>query len=591
MKRRRIIRNVTAGLLAAALCLSLCACAGENGPGEETEPVVFRLGYSQSPVSLNPYAAVSDLDASVLALLYDTLFVMDIETGKYINSLCLDYTVTANADDSFSWHIEIRSGVTWHDGQPLTAEDVAFSLMSCQQFSNLYSYPECEFIHPGGITVTDDTHLSMVVWGDYPYIEECLSKVPILPEHIWNALPYMQYGSDGWPADIAQAREELYQVPANADTMIGSGIYEWAGSTESGCQLRRNDDYWNGTAAAERVELVYGVADPLEALREGSIDACWDMPAADYAALGEDPGLWTADGSAGEIITLDFNLHDSADSAGSPLLLDRMVRQALEECIPREEIFLTAFGSGIPSSVPLEEGGSWYYAAGTLSGVRGFDTASAAARLENAGYRDTDGDGIRENGEGEPLSFTLLCSAADPAWSAAGELIRQACLDAGIQLQVTALPPEELYGRMDAYDYDMALTVRRTYSDPFFALGRFYWNGGQNAYSVLEAGQPVAYPGWNESGYANEEYDRLYEAMLEEKDQAARARLIHELGQILVDDAPFAVLGFTQGRQACSQDWTGLRRQWGTGLFFQPGTIRQQLQGISLAGEAPETEG
>ena len=588
MKIRQRMRNITAGLLTAALCLGLCACKDRTGPAEEPEPVTFRLGYSQSPVSLNPYGAVSDLDASVLALLYDTLFVMDIETGKYINSLCLDYTVTANADDSFSWHMEIRSGVTWHDGQPLTAEDVAFSLMSCQQFSNLYSYPECEFIHPGGITVTDDTHLSMVVWGDYPYIEECLSKVPILPEHIWNALPYMQYGSDGWPADIAAAREELYQVPANADTMIGSGIYEWVGSTETGCQLRRNDEYWNGTAAAERVELVYGVTDPVQALEEGSIDACWDMPAADYAALGEGAGLWTADGSAGELITLDFNLHDDPVSTGNPLLLDRMVRQALEECVPREEIFLTAFGSGIASSVPLEEGGVWYYGAETLSGVRSFDTASAAARLENAGYRDTDGDGIRESGDGTPLAFTLLCSVSDPAWSAAANLIQEACLSAGIQLQVTALPPEELYGRMDAYDYDMALTIRRTYSDPFFALGRFYWNGGLNAYSLLEDGVPVSYPGWNESGYANETYDRLYQDMVGEKDAAVRARLVHELGQILMDDVPSVVLGFTQGRQACSAAWTGLRRHWGTGLFFLPETIRQQLQGMSLAGEAAE---
>lgn len=49
MKIRQRMRNITAGLLTAALCLGLCACKDRTGPAEEPEPVTFRLGYSQSP--------------------------------------------------------------------------------------------------------------------------------------------------------------------------------------------------------------------------------------------------------------------------------------------------------------------------------------------------------------------------------------------------------------------------------------------------------------------------------------------------------------------------------------------------------------
>ena len=87
-------------LLILALTASIGACGYRPEP-EKTESgqTVFRLGFSETPNSLDPYTAETDAAAAAISLLYDTLFYADIETGRYINSVCQEYTVQPAAAD------------------------------------------------------------------------------------------------------------------------------------------------------------------------------------------------------------------------------------------------------------------------------------------------------------------------------------------------------------------------------------------------------------------------------------------------------------------------------------------------------------
>ncbi len=565
-------------VLALALGLSLGACAPRLKPAKTSDgKTLFRLGFSGAPDSLNPYAAGNEEAAAVLSLVYDTLFSLDMETGEYRGNLCREWSVTdAAARGGKLWKLTLAPDVLWHDGKALTAGDVEFTLQSMKDFSNRYSYPDCEFIDVTGIAVQDDTHIAFIAWGPEPAVLECLSHVPVVPRHIWNGIPGVEYDTSGVPRDYVRAAEALRGETPNGENMIGSGLYVWGGYENGVCTLRLNEHYWGESSAAQTVELSFGCLDPAQLLRRRQIDACWDMPGSSYELLGREKGYALTAGTAGELYYLAVNLEDSR--AG---LAERTVRMAVDLALDHAGLMNRAFGGGVPALGLLPPGSPWNYDA-ALNAPRGYSPAAARQLLENAGYTDGDGDGIRTSADGEALSFSLLYSDAVPAWGRAAEEIRASLGEIGIGITVTPLPPEELLDALYKGEYELLLTGTQSYSDPFHALGMFCWNEGDNDLSV-----PALYgstqPGWNFSGYRNEEYDRIYSEMLYAEPEL-RQELTDWLGNILYDDAAVIPLGFGAVYQAGNAAWTGWRTSPG-GLYFTPELLRQQLQGVKIGGK------
>lgn len=556
-------------LLLLALGASLGACGYRPEP-EKTESgqTVFRLGFSETPSALDPYTAETDAAAAAISLLYDTLFYADIETGRYINSVCQEYTVQpAAADGARLWTLTLRGDVQFHDGTALTARDVEFSLQSMKDFSLLYGYPGCELIDTTGISVSDDTHLSFLAWGDVAAVEECLSRVPLVPKSVWNALPGMEYTSSGIPRDASRAKESLSAFLPTAETMTGSGLYVWDKYENGVLTLRRSEDYWNGTARAEIVELHFGCNDLAAAVENNAIDAAWNLSRAAAEALAE--GRSTACGTSGELLLVEFNQRADKASKGSALLLDKTVREAVTLCADRETLALTGFGGALPAygfSIPYGTDGS---AAAVCS------AESTAALLESAGYTDTDGDGVRESPEGESLSFRILCSDSSTAWVRAANLLKDMCAPAGVELEVTVLSPDKALAAVEEGDFDLFLTASQSYYDAYLSLAPFYWNGGNGVFW-----NGTASPGWNISGYANSEFDALYEE-LTFASSAGRGALEREMEDMVLADCAALPIAFAAKNQTCSGAWLGLRADHGEGLFFTPAILRQQLQGMT----------
>ena len=556
-------------LLLLALGASLGACGYRPEP-EKTESgqTVFRLGFSETPSTLDPYTAETDAAAAAISMLYDTLFYADIETGRYINSVCQEYTVQpAAADGARLWTLTLRGDVQFHDGTALTARDVEFSLQSMKDFSLLYGYPGCELIDTTGISVSDDTHLSFLAWGDVAAVEECLSRVPLVPKSVWNALPGMEYTSSGIPRDASRAKESLSAFLPTAEMMTGSGLYVWDKYENGVLTLRRSEDYWNGTARAEIVELHFGCDDLAAAVENNAIDAAWNLSRAAAEALAE--GRSTACGTSGELLLVEFNQRADKASKGSALLLDKTVREAVTLCADRETLALTGFGGALPAygfSIPYGADGS---AAAVCS------AESAAALLESAGYTDTDGDGVRESPEGKSLSFRILCSDSSTAWVRAANLLKDMCAPAGVALEVTVLSPDKALAAVEEGDFDLFLTASQSYYDAYLSHAPFYWNGGNGVFW-----NGTASPGWNISGYANSEFDALYEE-LTFASSAGRGALEREMEDMVLADCAALPIAFAAKNQTCSGAWLGLRADHGEGLFFTPAILRQQLQGMT----------
>ena len=580
--KKRIIRALACALL-LALGMSLGACAPRMKPARTSDgKTLFRLGFSGAPDSLNPYAAGNDEAAAVLSLVYDTLFSVDVETGEYSGALCREWSVTDSAARGGRlWKIALAGDVTWHDGEPLTASDVEFALQSMKDFSTRYSYPDCEFIDVTGIAVEDDTHLAFIAWGPDPSVLECLSHIPVVPRHIWNSIPGVEYGTSGVPRDFVRGGEALRQTEPNAKNMVGSGLYTWGGYENGICTLKLNPRYWNGASAAETVELRFGCTDPAQLLRDRQLDACWDMPGSSYERLGREGGYALAAGTAGELYTLSFCFAPSA-SGSRTLLSAREVRAAMDYALDHAGLMNRAFGGGMPALgiLPPYSDGNYEDA---LSAPRGYSPESAAWLLDNAGYTDPDGDGIRSSPDGKALSFTLAYSDAVPAWEAAAEEIRYSLEGVGIEISLRPLPPEQLLEITTTGEYDLLLSGVQSYNDPFYTLGMFYWNHGDNAIAAPGLHENVQ-PGWNHSGYQNDEYDALYEQMLY-AESTVRLDLTARLGEILYNDAAVLPIGFSASYQAGNAVWMGLCPYRGEGLFFTPEILRQQLQSITAGGK------
>ena len=572
-------KSILLAVLLALLCL-LDACVFRPEPAKDEEGnVVFRLGFSGAPASLNPYSVRDEEGEAVLSLLYDRLFEEDMTTGEIVGSLCLDYQVTPSRIGGMLWRIELRDDVYWHDGEKLTASDVEFSLQSAKDLSVLYGYPCCEMLDTTGIAVEDDTHLAVVVWGEEAYVKQCLAGIPILPRHIWNQPEYMRYNSSGVAADPLRAREEAGRITPNAANMVGSGLYKWNGWNDGTCYLLLNRDYWNGTARAEAVELRFSLADPAESLRAGEIDACWDASLQQYQALWNDKEHHAASGAAGELYLVYFN----HGKAASPVR-DVRVRSAVDCCVNRGQILLNAFGGGYARRTLLSPFSPWDYS-NELSSFRQNDISAAAALLESAGYRDIDGDGIRETQDGKRLTLTLGFGSDVSAWEAAAQILADQCRRAGIEIKLAAVSPSMLSEAMASGNCDAVLTSVQTRPEPWFSLGAFYWDQGNNDFSIPDGRGNSISPGWNECGYANATYDNAYRRLLAASEAEAIRTAARQAGDILYDDCAAVPIGCSVRYQAWSCVWYGVKTERSTGLAFTGTSLPRQLQGISAGGK------
>jgi peptide/nickel transport system substrate-binding protein len=175
-----------------------------------------------------------------------------------------------------------------------------------------------------------------------------------------------------------------------------------------------------------------------------------------------------------------------------------------------------------------------YFAADVVRPM--FDPAAANALLDEAGYLDTNGDGIRECkadldcGDRPDLSFTVLFSTEIPEAPRELEQIRSWFEDIGIGLTIEPLEENVLLDRYAKYDWDMIRWHWFTVSDPGF---------------LLEASCSCGInTGFNETGYANDRVDELYNMQVVEPDPVARADQIKEIQELMIDDVAYVSIPY-----------------------------------------------
>lgn len=528
-----------AWFLSALMLLSLAAsaCGGAAAPTTEeaAEPVVLRIGMPGSPDSRNPGNAYLTEAFDLLELVYDALVYIDF-AGNYHPELAESWTTS---EDGLTWTFTLRAGAKFSDGTPVTAEDVAFTLLAYRDWGD-FGFLSGYATHFADAQAPDERTVVLTLDAPVGNLESQLLFCYILPKHIWEP-----FAGD---VDAALAFE-------NAE-MVGAGPFRLAEyrQGESYRLVANKDHYLAPPVVDEVIFQTYTNQDALvQALRAGQLDMITEMPNTVYATLLNEPGISAVSGAGRGFRDYIFNMIAPEDCpieeggvcAGHPALRDPIVRQAMAHAVDKQQVIDVALlGLGTPGLglVPVALGD---YYAGELEDYA-YDLDLANQMLDDAGYLDTDNDGIREcpaamDCGGRPLDIVMQIPSDIGSGPREAELLAGWWSQIGVRMTPQVLEPDTVTANCcPAFDFDMLMWGWSSDPDPSFIL------------SVLTSAEIPT--GLSETGYNNPEYDRLFDEQTVELDRAQRIQIVHEMQRMMLEDLPYIIPYYDEGLQAFRTD-------------------------------------
>lgn len=513
MRKLKLITVFLVVLFAFGLIISGC---GEE-VGQEGRNVL-RSAYMREIESLNPMVIWSVAAYEYMNLNYNYLMSWD-EDLNVVSELAHSWDVD---DSGMFWTFYLVEGVTWHDGEPFTAEDVKFTFEYIRDNELGYFYDYVAAMEE--IEVVDDYTVTIKTDEPIAWMPQIL--VPIFPMHIWSEI------------DPADAEGEF----AN-DNPIGTGPFQVVEHRKGEyTRMAVNENYFKGRPALDEVIfMVYANTDLMvEALKQGEIDIISGIPGAQFKALqqGGDPDILVLEADSPSFSELAFNVWEDDDSLGNPILLDREIRIAIEYALDRQEMIdvaLMGYGEVGSSLVPpLFE--YWHLDLG--DDFRDFNRQMAEEILEAAGY-SPGSDGIRVSADGEPLAFTLLIRQESPDNQKMAMMIKDMLGEVGIDITVSVIDEGTLTDRIYEGDFDM------------FIWG---WYVDVDPSSILKVVTTDEIMSWSDCFYSNPVYDELHLVQQRTLDREERRELILEMQRIFYEDAPYIMLSYDPELQAYRTD-------------------------------------
>lgn len=510
-------------VLVTVFTLLVSAC-GALGP---SQPVVMRVGWAGSPDTLNPGAAVLSESYTIFGLVYDTMYQLQLD-GSF--KLSLAESMTAS-DDGLVYTYKIRDDVKFHDGQPLTAEDVVFSYLLYQNTEG-YPWMGDYTYYFETIEATANNEVVITLSEAIPNIDAQLVFLYVLPKHIWE-------------------NEDAVEFENFA--MIGSGPFRMVEyKPNEFVHLAKNADHFGEVPKFD--ELIFQTFESqdalVQAIKTGQVDMITEMPHTAVATLEEDPNIEVVKGAplSPGVTDVIFNQvlpencpPDDGLCTGHPALLDRNVRLALAHATDKQKIIdVVLLGFGTPGTALLPDGlGLWY---NTSIKDYEYDVAKANQILDDAGYVDTDGDSIRELPDASrPLTFRINWPSDSIESPRIAELLSEMWGQVGVKLEAQALDADTLTSVCcPAFDFDVILWGWGSDPDPNLLL------------SVMTTDEIPT--GSSETGYSNPEFDELYYQQASERDLNARKELVWKMQQIVFDDVVYIIPYYAQNVQAYRKD-------------------------------------
>ena len=294
--------------------------------------------------------------------------------------------------------------------------------------------------------------------------------------------------------------------------------------------------YWKGAPKIDEIIFEnYTNQDTMTMdLKAGNLDVAFGVPVAQFNALKSEPGIKVQAADQKYLVELAFNTYASPNSQANPVMQDMKFRQAVSWAVDKSKIVATCMGGyadvGQSILVPSTDD-AW---TPTDAEKFGYDPEKAKQLLDAAGYKDSNGDGVREDKQGQPIKLRLWTRSESPEQQRAGKLIAGSFESIGIGIELAVMNDGSISdgiwtykGSTYAPDYDMFIWGWSGNIDPDYMLADFIT-------SQIEM--------WNDACWSDKEYDSLYQQQASEMDAAKRKDEVTRMQQIFYQQAPYAVL-------------------------------------------------
>jgi peptide/nickel transport system substrate-binding protein len=448
--------------------------------------------------------------------------------GSFKLSLAESVTVS---DDSLTYTYKIRDDVKWHDGEPLTAEDVVFTY---DLYANTEGYPWMGdyTYYFENLEATANNEVVITLSEAIPNIDAQLVFLYVLPKHVWE-------NEDGYEYENT--------------TMIGSGPFKMVEYKPSEfVHLAANTDYFGDKPKIDEVIFqTFENSDALvQAIKTGQVDMITEMPNTAVETLRAEANVEVVTGAPFAPGVTDIIINqvtpencppDDGVCTGHPALLDRNVRLAMAHATDKQKIIdVVLLGLGTPGTALLPDGlGIWYN-----SSIQdyAFNVDEANKILDDAGYADSDSNGVREMPDASrDLTFRISWPSDSIDSPRMAELLSEMWSAIGIKLEAQAMDADALTAACcPAFDFDIILWGWGSDPDPNLLL------------SVMTTDEIPT--GSSETGYSNPEFDALYLEQAVELDQQKRVAIVWQMQEIVHNDVVYIIPFYSQNVQAYRTD-------------------------------------
>jgi len=525
------------------------AAAGPPTPGDWA---IVRLEAEAD--SLNPHTSSTDIASRIEggannSNIYESLLYTDPK--DYItNQGRLANSPPEISEDHLTYTFTIREGVQWHDGKPFTPEDVLFTFKAvvnpfvdnAPKRSYLTDLTNVELVDGRKIrmTVRKPYFMNEIVLGEYIFI---------MPKHIFDSSGILDsfsfadiIGPEGKNNTKLKEFGEQFNKHPNNRMPIGTGPYKlerW--DTGKEIVLVRNEAYWGKKAYLDKIvyRIITDNTAALTALKAGEVDFNPRVQPIQYvqqtsgAAFDQQfaKGTYT-------VPTYQF-IGWNEERA---FFKDKRVRQALTMLVDRAQIIETLqFGLAKPAATPFFLGASDM---NTTIKPLPYDPKRAAELLDEAGWTDHNGDGIRDKA-GVPFRFEILGSSSSTFTSQLMPILKEEFRKAGIDTTERLIEFTVFVNSMRDHKYDATISG---------------WAGDliQDPYQLWHSSS-IANRGSNYISFRNPEADHLLEQARTEFDSDKRRQIYQKWQEIIHEEQPYTLLFYPEQAAAYHRRFQNMR--------------------------------
>ncbi|MCD6348956.1 MAG: ABC transporter substrate-binding protein [Candidatus Korarchaeota archaeon] len=491
----------TMSMLFLVLLISLPAL-----PVGKAEEPTLKIVIASPPQTLNVWSDTSTWTTIVLNFIYEPLAELD-KDAKYVPWLAESWEASP---DGKVWTVKLKKGIKWQDGQPLTAEDVKFTFEYFKKdVTARRGHSDMEYLDH--VEVVDDYTLKIYLTEPFAAMVSTMLTNYVVPKHIWEPI----VSKEGFVAS-------KYEPKVSA--VIGTGPFKVVEyKTNEYVKLVANENYWKGAPAVKKVVILFAKEADTQVLmlKKGEVDA------AIHLAINPqvEPDLKAAGVKIHRYLRPYF-YHWGFNLQHFPFTEPKF-RKAVAYAINLSEIVEVArLGAGEPGSYgvlpPVWK--EWYCE--DAAKVYHYDPEKAKQLLNELGWVDKDGDGIRETPDDKEVAFEIYPPSYDPARVRAAEMIRDYLKEIGVKVTVQVGDWKGVvWPGIKGHKFDSFILGSSTQPDPDFMRLRFKTNASSNYYLLSDP-----------------ELDKLLDEQAVTLDKTKRKEIVCQIQMKLADILPLITL-------------------------------------------------